>query len=228
MTGEERPDGEAPDETIVVPRRASGDPARTDEAPPSEDPVTDGTDTVEATVAMDETVAVPRRDAPPVPDEPSDPDATLVAQPLRSGPKPPERSRSTSRNPAPPVEDPELGSLPPELVAQMFKSPLDRRRKIPKAPSEAPEHAKPRGGLVRGLPIVRPTRFGAPPAAPATAPIPRVPEAALTPPAADRSGLRSTLRAKRRYGMGVLIGFAVTLCVSVVGLVFVARAVFGS
>ncbi|UOR02210.1 hypothetical protein MUN77_02445 [Leucobacter allii] len=238
-----------PDRTIAVRRTepAEADPDRTvavHRAGPGADP--DSEADADRTVAVhradpadpDRTVAVHRAD-------PADPDRTVAVRrdgapaPAGSGatgdiPKlrtPPSsrdrRTASSSRNPAPPVADPDLDGLPPELVARMFKSPLDKRRRIPKAPTPAPEHAQPRGGVAQGLPIVSATRFGASRPLPIAEPIGEPPLAREQPETAPRSGLRSTQRANRRFGVAVLGGFAATVLVSLAGLGLIARALLG-
>ncbi|UOQ57666.1 hypothetical protein MUN78_02140 [Leucobacter allii] len=240
-----------PDRTIAVRRTESGeaDPDRTvavRRAGPGADP--DSEADADRTVAVhradpaeadpDRTVAVHRAD-------PADPDRTVAVR--RDGAPTPagsgatvdipklrtplstrdRRTASSSRNPAPPVADPDLDGLPPELVARMFKSPLDKRRRIPKAPTPAPEHAQPRGGVAQGLPIVSATRFGASRPLPIAEPIGEPPLAREQPETAPRSGLRSTQRANRRFGVAVLGGFAATVLVSLAGLGLIARALLG-
>ena len=166
--------------------------------------------------AEDATIVAAR---PPKPDAASD-----VEESGRSG------HRSTA-NPAPPVEEPPAGELPPEVLARMFKSPLDARLRVPEAPTPPPEHTLPRRGISPGIPVLSPVRglgeanaspggvlsdrFGPPPAS------------VQPPPPAQREGLRSTARANRRFGAGTIIGFAASILVAGFGLWGVAILAFG-
>lgn len=162
----------------------------------------------------DETIAMPRARARELND------ATVASR---------SRSRSLSRNPAPPVEEPAPLELPPELAARMFKSPLDARYRVPEAPTPAPDHALPRRGVSPAMPVLTSQRSGRRVASGADtdANFGPPPESRPAPPAADRAGVRSTARANRRFGIGAVAGFAGSLLVAIGGLWFVAVLAFG-
>ena len=225
------------DETIVTPRPRPGE-ARPERGIEAEDativaarPPRPG-----AVEADDATVVVARppgqADAPVAAEAPQ---APVVPPVVRGAPSVIEESgrsghRSTA-NPAPPVEEPPAGELPPEVLARMFKSPLDARLRVPEAPTPPPEHTLPRRGISPGIPVLSPVRglseanaspggvlsdrFGPPPAS------------VQPPPPAQREGLRSTARANRRFGAGAIVGFAASILVAGFGLWGVAILAFG-
>lgn len=233
------------DATVVAPRaraatEAAGPAAASAEPAEPAEPA--------APAAPDDATIVaarpPRSAAPAVA---GDDDGTIVvARPPRSEqvPQPDQTSRSVptgedsgrstrsgTANPAPPIEEPSAGQLPADVVARMFKSPLDAKLRIPDAPTPPEEHTLPRRGVAPGIPVLSPVRslgeadasrgsalserFGPPPAS--------VPE----PPAAERDGLRSTARANRRFGLGTIIGLGAAIVVSALGLWGVAILAFG-
>lgn len=221
------------DETVVAPRaRTAADAAGSAAGPAAEATASAAPD--DATIVA----ARPPRGADPAP---ADDDGTIVvARPPRPeqtpGPEPTAEdsgrsTRSGTANPAPPIEEPSAGQLPADVVARMFKSPLDAKLRIPDAPTPPEEHTLPRRGVAPGIPVLSPVRslgeadasrgsalserFGPPPAS--------VPE----PPSAVRDGLRSTARANRRFGLGTIIGLGAAVVVSVLGLWGVAILAFG-
>lgn len=169
--------------------------------------------------ASDETVVTPRPNAPAPSDE------TVVPA---VAPAPAALANSLSRNPAPPVDEPAPLELPPELAARMFKSPLDARYRVPEAPTSAPDHALPRRGVSPALPVITSTRAGrrAVAGAETDSRFGPPPESRPAPPAAERSALRSTARANRRFGIGAVAGFAGSLVVAIGGLWAVAVLAF--
>ncbi len=213
------------DATVVAPRaRTAADaagPAAEATAPAAPD---------------DATIVAARPHRSPESTPAGDDDGTIVvARPPRSGSPIGEDSgrstRSGTANPAPPIEEPSIGQLPSDVVARMFKSPLDAKLRIPDAPTPPEEHTLPRRGVAPGIPVLSPVRslsaadasqgsalserFGPPPAS--------VPE----PPAAEREGLHSTARANRRFGLGTIIGLGAAILVSALGLWGVAILAFG-
>ncbi len=193
---------EAPDETIVTPRRARRE--ATDE--------TVAVSGASQSERHDETIVTPR-----------------ASQAAAAAPAPPAAPRALSRNPAPPVDEPAPLELPPELAARMFKSPLDARYRVPEAPSPAPDHALPRRGVSPALPVMTSQRSGRRSASgtDTDANFGPVPESRPAPPPADRTGVRSTARANRRFGIGAVVGFGSSLIVAVGGLWLVAVLAFG-
>lgn len=205
------------DETIVTPRVVQVDETV---VTPRAAPI-DETIVTPRAVPADETVVTPR--AVPA-------DETIVTPaPEPATPLVPNAPSGMSRNPAPPIAEPAPLELPPEIAARMFKSPLDAKYRVPEAPTPAPEHALPRRGVTPALPVLTSTRsgrraaespdtdsrFGAPP------------ESRPAAPGADRSNLRSTERANRRFGRGAIAGFAASIVVAVAGLWLVATLAFG-
>lgn len=221
------------DATVVAPRARTAADAAGSAAESAADP--------KASAAPDDATIVAAR--PPRSADPAqaDDDGTIVVarrprpeQPPRPEPTAEDSGRSTrsgTANPAPPIEEPSAGQLPADVVARMFKSPLDEKLRIPDAPTPPEEHTLPRRGVAPGIPVLSPVRslgeadasrgsalserFGPPPAS--------VPE----PPSAERDGLRSTARANRRFGLGTIIGLGAAVVVSVLGLWGVAILAFG-
>lgn len=204
----------APDDATIV---AARPPRSAGPAPVGDD---DGTIVV---------ARPPRSDQTPQQDQAPQPDQTSRSAPI--GEDSGRSTRSGTANPAPPIEEPSAGQLPADVVARMFKSPLDAKLRIPDAPTPPEEHTLPRRGVAPGIPVLSPVRslseadasqggtlserFGPPPAS--------VPE----PLSAERDGLRSTARANRRFGLGTIIGLGVAVVVSVLGLWGVAVLAFG-
>lgn len=210
-------------------------------ARPAQDPVDD-----------DATRAVPRAAAEPVEDDatravarpatdPVDEDATRavarpdILKPVRpepsasGGPHTVTRTGSTtgSRNPAPPVEEPQVTNVSRDVAALMFKSPLDPRRRVRNTSVPGAEGAEPRQGVSRGIPVVYGPRatealqigVAAAPSAPAAI--------GAIPPAAERNGLPSTARINRRERVVTLVGGAVLVAASITGLWWISIAAFG-
>lgn len=137
-------------------------------------------------------------------------------------------STTGSRNPAPPVEEPQVANVSREVAALMFKSPLDPRRRVRNTSVPGAEDAEPRQGVSRGIPVVYGPR--APESLPvgvAAAPTPPIHANVEVPPAADRSGLPSTVRINRRERLVTLLGGVVLVAVSAVGLWWIAVTAFG-
>lgn len=204
------------DHTVVTPRPVESPTAAETPPAPAGAPA--------APAPIDETIVTPRRAVQ------RDQQTSTAAPPLDpTAAALPERPRGASFNPAPPVADPAPGELPPEIAARMFKSPLDAKYRIPDAPTEAPSHALPRRGVSPALPVITSSRAGRRNVATSAtdARIGAPPESRAAPPEAEREGLRSTERANRRFGMGTMIGFGVSLVVAVGGLWIVAILAFG-
>lgn len=239
-----RPSGEPADEdsTRVVARPASAAaPAEDDDStrvvarPASEEPLDDdATHVVPRPQAVDDATRVVRRASEGSPTGPDAPGALLRPVqrelPGSGGHSTVTRTGSTtgSRNPAPPVEEPQVTNISREVSALMFKSPLDPRRRVRNTNVAGAEDAAPRQGVSRGIPVVYGPR--APEALPvglAAAPSSPIASAVEVPPAADRSGLPSTARINRRERLVTLLGGAALVAVSVAGLWWIAVTAFG-
>lgn len=136
-------------------------------------------------------------------------------------------STTGSRNPAPPVEEPQVTNISRDAAALMFKSPLDPRRRVRNSSVSGAEGAEPRQGVSRGIPVVYGPRapealkigVAAAPSAPAAT--------AEIPPAAVRDGLPSTARINRRERLVTLVGGGVLVAASIAGLWWISLAAFG-
>ena len=164
-----------------------------------------------------------------------DPDATkVVARPAldpirRSAPSAGTRGSTTnSRNPAPPVEEPEESHASRDLAALMFKPALDPKRRARESPFAEEAGAGPRQGVSRGIPVVYGARneLGARVGVAAS---PAAPSEEASPPAlaADRSGLPSTARLNRRDRRITLAGGAALLVLASLGLWWIGSLALG-
>ncbi|MBL3687848.1 hypothetical protein D3248_12905 [Leucobacter zeae] len=195
--------------------------------------VRDAAEPTGGAVAEDATRAVPRPAA--------DPDATeVVVARARRTPQADDPGAATGTRrpagavgtPAPPVAEPaDRRGLPQE----MFKPPLDPRRRARRSPFPQEEHTLPRRGVRPGMPVVSGARSEHPlrpkgeldPASPLAriGPPPGPESGALA--AADRSSLRSTEKLNRRYAMTAIGGGAAVVLVVSAGLACIAWAAFG-
>lgn len=193
-------EGEAPDHTVVAPRTGSSGATEAGAGA--------GT-IIEADDVAEETRAVVRESA--------------------SKPR-----RPTAGAQAPPVEEPKHDTALPQHgvgAPPLFKSPLDPKRRVREAPATEFEKPEPKGGVRPGLPVVYPAAYAG---VAESEPAPSVRQQRIGPPpksvavvAADRTGLPSTERANRKFGRGVVLGFAGAIIVSVAGLSVIAMVAFG-
>ena len=210
------PSAASDDATVAVPRKAPAEDATVVVPRPAP--------------AEDATVVVPR----PVPAD----DATLVvARPEPTGDSSSQHSSSarlsssesfrrsrtggttSSRNPAPPVEEPEHLNVSRAIASLMFKSPLDPRRRARESPFPETGASAPRQGVRPGMPVVYGARsesrfavgVAASPSGPISAGQPVVPRE-------GRASLPSTARRNRREQVITLAGGAGMLVAVAFGL----------
>ncbi|WP_427869698.1 hypothetical protein [Leucobacter luti] len=208
------PGADAEDATVAVPRPVADDQTVVVPRPAAED----------ATVAVprpapaaDATVVVPR------PEPARHTDSRHHASARLSSSESFRRSRTggttSSRNPAPPVEEPEQLNVSRDIAALMFKSPLDPRRRARESPFPESASSKPRQGVRPGMPVVYGARsdsslavgVAASPSGPISAGQPVVPRE-------GRASLPSTARRNRREQVITLAGGAGMLVAVAFGL----------
>ena len=169
------------------------------------------------------------------PEPEADPDATRVAarpalDPIRRTHRPtaPRGGTTSSRNPAPPVAEPEDVQSSRELAALMFKPALDPKRRARESPFAADPATAPRQGVARGIPVVYGARseLGVPMGV-AASPVAPDARAVSAVPAADREGLPSTARLNRRDRRATLVGGAALLIIAGAGLWWIGALALG-
>ena len=147
-----------------------------------------------------------------------DPEATMISV------------RTSSRDPAPPVEEPDAELSERALAKLLFKPPLDPRRRVKESPFPQLEHTLPKRGVSKDMPVVygvhseelaaQPDgkldleqRIGAPPTT-------------LAPPPVVREGLPSAAQLNRKFRLLALLGGAGVVVVVAAGLWGIAALAF--
>lgn len=121
-----------------------------------------------------------------------------------------------------PVEEPS-----PELLAQMFKPPIDARRRAPASPFPAVEEERPREGVRSSLPVMygrRGEKPGAPTSDNALSTAIGDPPTGYALPAAARSDLPTLTTMNRRFGILAFGGAAAVSILAVAGVCWIATA----
>ena len=174
----------------------------------------------------DKTEVVPRRTGTPEEAATGHADTITAPAPRRTGPGHSQGRTHTTDSGRVGAAVPEPADEPsPELRAQMFKPPLDARRKAPASPFPADTAARPHQGVRSSMPVIygrrtvgdgprsrtiaQPEQIGAAPAG-----------YALTP--ADRDELPSLARMNRRFGVVAFAGGAAVSALAVLGLSWIA------
>ena len=138
--------------------------------------------------------------------------------------------RTSSRDPAPPVEEPDAELSERALAKLLFKPPLDPRRRVKESPFPQLEHTLPKRGVSQSMPVVYGARseelpvqpegkldleqrIGAPPTT-------------LAPPPVVREGLPSAAQLNRKFRLLALLGGAGVVVVVAAGLWGIAALAF--